>query len=458
MSQKDKTIFACSKCGAQFPKWFGQCPECGTWGTVAEQSSANLKFRNEKLKTAPLAKVIDFDKVKSQNFSRIKTGIDEIDRVLGGGIVPGSLVLLGGAPGCGKSTLVLQVASQIIKLQVTSYKLQVLYVSGEESAEQIKLRLDRIGISGKNLQFLGETDIETICATIEKQRPILAIIDSIQTMHLDGLDSEAGSVNQVRSSTLKLLEVAKGINTTIFITGHVTKEGTVAGPKTLEHLVDTVLYLEGDPYHHFRLLRSVKNRFGTTNEVGVFDMQKEGLVEVKNPSEAFLVNRDPKISGSVVAPVIEGTRSFLVEIQALVARTAFGYPQRRCAGFDFNRLGHLIAVLSKRCGLGLGNQDVHINVVGGLKIFEPAADLACALAIASAFKNKPIEAEAAVFGEVGLGGEVRSVSWPAKRIKEAENLGFEKIIMPAGKIPTLNSKIKITQVKNLNEAIRFCNL
>ncbi len=444
MAQKNKTIFVCSKCDAQFPKWLGQCPQCGAWGTIAEQNSVNLKSQISNLKSSAGA-VVEFAQVAGKEFSRIKVGLEELDRVLGGGIVAGSLILVGGAPGIGKSTMVLQIAGRLANQPV-------LYVSGEESAQQIKLRLDRLGISGKNLQFLGETDIDTIVATIEKYTPRIAIVDSIQTVSLADIDSAPGSVNQVRTCTAKLLEIAKKTTTTIFIIGHVTKEGTVAGPKTLEHLVDTVLYLEGDAYHHFRLLRAVKNRFGSTNEVGVFDMQKKGLVEVKNPSEVFLANRDLETSGSIVTAVVEGTRSFLIEVQALVSRTSFGYPQRKCAGFDFNRLQLLIAVLIKRCGLHLGNQDIHINIVGGLQVSEPAVDLAVALAISSAFKNKPINPKIIVFGEVGLGGEVRTIAWLAKRIKEAEKMGFEKIVCPQTK--EINSTTKIVQVKNLKEAIR----
>ena len=446
MLVNNKKIFVCSKCDAQFPKWLGQCAQCGAWGTIVEQSSPNLKFETKKGKIQP-GKTIYFNKIEAKSYSRLKTGIGELDMVLGGGIVPGSLVLLGGPPGIGKSTLVLQIAERLANQPI-------LYVSGEESAQQIKLRLDRLGMSGKNLQFLGETDIDTIIATIEECKPVIVIIDSIQTMSLIELDSTAGSVNQVRACTAKLSEAAKKNRTTIFVIGHITKEGTVAGPKTLEHLVDTVLYLEGDPYHHFRFLRAVKNRFGSTNEVGVFDMRKKGLVEVKNPSEIFLANRNLKINGSVVTAVVEGTRSFLIEVQALVSRTSFGYPQRRCAGFDFKRLQLLIAVLTKRCGLNLGSQDIHINIVGGLMVKEPAVDLAIALVIASAWKNKPLDPKTVVFGEVGLGGEIRNVSWLAKRIKETEKMGFERIICPLGKIPIVSSKLKITQAKNLNEIIK----
>lgn len=463
------SIFVCSKCEAQFPKWLGQCPQCGAWGAIAEQSSVHLGAQNTELKDS----VLDFNQITEKEVSRIKTGIEEVDRVLGGGIVPCSLILLGGQPGIGKSTLVLQIAEQMRlahcspanykSKRITNEDSDVLYVSGEESAEQIKLRMDRLKASPDNWKFLGETDIAIISTALEKYKPSLVIIDSIQTMLFKEIGSEAGSVNQVRACTAKLRELAKEIKATVLIVGHVTKEGTVAGPKTLEHLVDVVLYLEGDPHHHFRFLRAVKNRFGSTNEVGVFDMQAQGLVEVENPSEVFLANRDLKVSGSVIVPVIEGSRSFLIEIQALVPRTSFGYPQRKSTGFDLNRLGLLIAVLTKRCGLNLANQDIHVNIVGGLQVSEPAVDLGVGLAIASAFKNKPISPETVAFGEVGLGGEIRGVQRAKKRIKEANKMGFQNIICPRDKnfglkiYPhTRNSgaRVKITQVKNLSEAIK----
>ncbi len=446
MSEKIKKIFVCLKCDAQFPKWFGQCPECGSWGSLVEQE---IKKERQKIKNIGEAgEVISFEKIKIEKFPRIKTNIEELDRVLGGGIVPGSVILLGGEPGVGKSTLMLQIANQLITNN------SVLYISGEESAEQVKMRIDRLGIQTKNLKFLGETNIETICATIEKEKPSLVIIDSIQTMYSNQLSSEAGSIVQVRLSTAKLLEVAKKNKIPILITAHVTKEGIIAGPKTLEHLVDTVCYLEGDPYHQFRLLRTVKNRFGSTNEVGVFEMKEKGLFEVKNPSEAFLSQREEKNPGSVVSAVLAGGRSFLVEVQALVAKTSFGYPQRRAIGLDFNRVQLLIAVLSRRLGIPLGNYDVHLNIVGGIKIEEPAIDLGVCLAIISAYKNKAIEPELVVFGEVGLAGEIRSVSQEEKRIKEAEKLGFLKIIKPVSKFKIKSNKLKIIEVRNLEETIK----
>lgn len=449
MLNSPQTIFECSKCGAQSTKWAGRCLECGAWGTLAEV----MKSESQKIRESErmlMGKVVNFNEVMGKDFARIKTGINELDQVLGGGIVPGSLILLGGEPGIGKSTLVAQMAA-------VAKNGNTLYVSGEESAEQIKMRLDRLSLKTDALQFLGETNIDLICRTIEKLKPAMAIIDSIQTMATTGLPSEAGSVNQVRACTVKLLEVAKKNNIPIFIIGHVTKEGQVAGPKTLEHLVDTVLYLEGDRFHAYRLLRTVKNRFGGTDEVGIFEMQSGGLQEVKNPSAIFLEERDEEIAGSATTCVIEGSRPLLVEIQSLVSRTYFGYPQRRSSGFDLNRLQLLLAVLGKRAGINLGTHDVHLNVAGGYKIQEPACDLAVVLAVASAFKNKPLPREMLAFGEVGLGGEVRAAGQIEKRINEAEKMGFKEILTPNFKQP-VKGQIKITKIKNIAEAIRYLHL
>ena len=452
MEKRVKKIFVCSKCDAQFLKWFGQCPECGGWGTIEEKE---IKVQNSKSKFENLSEVaetINFEKVKIESYPKIKTKIEELDRVLGGGIVPGSLILLGGEPGIGKSTLVLQIAEKISK-QISN---SVLYISGEESAEQVKMRIDRLNISAKNLKFLGETNIETICATIKKEKPSLAIIDSIQTTFSSQIPSEPGSVTQVKISTAKLLEIAKKEKIPILITAHVTKEGIIAGPKTLEHLVDTVLYLEGDPYHQFRLLKTAKNRFGSTNEIGVFEMKENGLIEVKNPSEAFLSERGEENPGSVIAGILAGGRSFLVEVQALVAKTSFGYPQRKAIGLDLNRVQLLTAVLLRRLNLPLNNYDIHLNVVGGIKVEEPAIDLAVCLAIVSAYKNKAINSDLVVFGEVGLAGEIRPVFHEEKRIKEAERLGFKKIIKPISKSKVKTQRIKIIEVKDLKEAINYC--
>jgi DNA repair protein RadA/Sms len=415
----NQIIYSCTNCEAQFPKWQGRCPECGKWGTVElGVRDEGLGFR-DKLKEIPEGKTVEFGKLKNSVNNRLMTGIEEFDRILGGGIVSGSLILLGGDPGIGKSTLVLQIAEKI--------KDSVLYVSGEESAQQVKLRLDRLGLTGKNIDFLAEENVEVINKTLLKNKPKLAIIDSIQTVATSEAPNEAGSITQVKASCVKFLEIAKKENIPIILVGHVTKEGQVAGPRALEHLVDVVLYLEGDQYHELRLLRGAKNRFGSTNEVGIFEMQDKGLVEVKNPSEIFLANRSSN-SGSCIAAVLEGKRIFLIEVQALVTKTVFGYPVRKSSGFDNNRLQMLVAVLSKRAKLPLGSQDIHVNVVGGLKIKEPAIDLAVCLAIVSAFADKPLQKDLAAIGEVGLGGEIRTVSRLKERIKEAKKLGFSHIL------------------------------
>src|SRR3989339_1437727 len=447
MINKLNTIFECSKCGAQSTKWAGRCLECGAWGSLEEVQSEKSKVKS--LEKIPVGKVINFSEITGKDFLRIETGIGEFDQVLGGGIVPGSLILLGGEPGIGKSTLVAQLAA--------ISKNNILYVSGEESAEQIKMRLDRLKLNTSSLQFLGETNIDIVSSTIRKINPSIAIVDSIQTMATAELPSEAGSVSQVRACTVKLLEVAKTNNIPIFIIGHVTKDGQVAGPKTLEHLVDTVLYLEGDRFHAYRLLRTVKNRFGSTDEVGIFEMTSLGLTEVKNPSALFLEEKNENLAGSATTCVMEGTRPLLVEIQSLVAKTYFGYPQRRSAGFDLNRLQLLIAVLDKRAKINLGMHDVHLNVAGGYKIQEPACDLAVAVAIASALKNKPIPKDIVVFGEIGLGGEIRSTSQIEKRINEAEKMGFNEIIIPNFKKHG-ESKIKVTVAKNIEEVLRYLEI
>ena len=444
MPKPPKIIYTCSKCDAQFPRWLGQCPECNSWGTIEKQLE-NSKFQTAK-SDLPTGKIIEFDKIIGKDVERLKTGIEEFDQVLGGGIVPGSLILLGGEPGIGKSTLVLQITDKAPD--------SILYVSGEESAEQIKMRMDRLGLRSKNLKFLGETNIEIICATVEKKKSKIVIIDSIQTMFFSGLPSEAGSVNQVRACTVKLLEAAKKSGASVFIVGHVTKEGLVAGPKTLEHLVDRVVYLEGDRYHQLRLLRTIKNRFGSTNEVGVFEMWEKGLKEIKNPSQVFLQQREEHRSGSVVTAVMQGNRPFLIEVQALVTRTVYGYPQRRATGFDFNRLQLLIAVLTKICGLNLSNLDVFINIAGGIKIEEPACDLAICMAIASGYKNKAIDPNLAVFGEIGLGGEIRVVPQSERRIKEISKLGFKTAIIPKNKIQN-NQNLNLEEIKNLKDALRL---
>ncbi len=438
---KTEAVFVCSNCDAQFTKWTGRCLECGKWGTLGE-SLVQKPAKNAPPTSIP-GKTVALSDVQGKDLPRIKTNIAELDRVFGGGIVPGSLTLLGGEPGIGKSTLSLQFATTIKP---------TLYISGEESAEQIQLRAERLRLTSSALRLANETNVEAICATITHLKPSLAIIDSIQTMYSEDIAGEAGSVSQVRACTVRLLETAKSSGIAIILIGHVTKDGEVAGPKTLEHLVDTVLYLEGDRFHNLRLLRGSKNRFGSTDEVGIFEMLETGLKEVQNPSAAFLAERGENIPGSVLTCLMEGTRPLLIEVQALVNKTSFGYPVRKASGFDINRLHVLVAVLQKRAGLNLGQYDIHINIVGGIKAQEPAADLAVCLAIASAFKDKKLGDDLVCFGEVGLGGEIRSVRNSEKRIKECEQIGMKRIIL--GKQKAAANKIKIIPVTNIQELIK----
>lgn len=440
------TIFVCSNCGAQFQKWIGRCLECGKWGmvqqTISPRGDAHAAADNL---TAP-AETKTLNEIEGKTLTRLQTGIGEFDRVTGGGIVPGSIVLLGGEPGIGKSTLALQLATLLS---------DVLYFSGEESVEQIKLRANRLPkntVSG-GLKLANETNVEKIIATINQAKPKLAIIDSVQTAYSDDAASEPGGPTQIRAVTAKLMALSKQLGVAVILIGQVTKDGEVAGPKTLEHLVDTVLYLEGDRFHEFRVLRAVKNRFGSTDEVGIFAMEEDGLKEVKNPSQAFLNGRPTDVPGSAVACLMEGTRPLLVEIQALVAKTAFGYPQRKASGFDLNRLQVLIAVLSRRTGLPLDTYDVFLNVIGGLRADEPAADLAVVLAIASAIKNKVLPANLVSFGEVGLGGEARGVSHAKKRLEEIKNLGFEFAVMSHTTEPPKIAGLKIAAIKNVQEVV-----
>lgn len=447
MSKETKT-FDCAHCGAQYQKWVGRCLECGKWGSIAEQAvnEKPIARSNKSGKTFSAARTVKLSDIQSTQVHRMQTKSSELNRVLGGGLVPGSFILLGGEPGIGKSTLSIQIASMIP---------QCLYISGEESVEQIKLRADRLKLETSTLHLLNETHLETILATIEAVKSPLVIIDSIQTMFTSEVDGEPGNVSQLRACAVKLLEAAKATNTAIVLIGHVTKDGTVAGPRTLEHLVDTVLYLEGDRYHDIRILRTVKNRFGSTDEVGMFEMNEMGLLDITNPSAMLLAERGETMPGSVVTCLTEGTRSLLVEVQALITKTSFGYPVRKASGFDLNRLHVLIAVLQRRAALNLAQYDVHINIVGGVVADEPAADLAICLAIASAYKDKALGNDLAVFGEVGLGGEIRSVRFLEKRIKECENLGMKRIITTLGpKGKAESKKIKIINVKNIDELIK----
>lgn len=440
---KSNTIYECSKCGAQSSKWIGRCVECGGWGTV-ELIAGEKKETAAKL---PPVKLTGLGQIEAAKFPRILTGIDEVNRVLGGGIVPGSLILLGGEPGIGKSTLILQIADGVAK------KNPVLYVSGEESAEQVKLRFDRLGIKNNQINFLGETDLETITAAIHEHKPALAIIDSIQTIRSSNLESETGAVSQIRAVTVKLLETAKKTGTPIIIIGHITKDGSLAGPKTLEHLVDTVLYLEGDANNFYRLLRGFKNRFGSTDEIGVFEMTSGGMKEVANPSAALLeeLSENP---GAIIAATMEGNRPLLLEIQALVNRTAFGYPNRRAVGFDQNRLSLLIAVLTRRAKIDLGSFDVYLNIVGGLDVDDPGTDLAAAAAIISSFLDKPAPPKTIFIGEIGLSGEVRRTKTLEKRLDEAKKLGLKKAVIPKSK-NKISSSLELVEIDNIIELAKL---
>lgn len=446
---KNKTVFVCSGCGYESPKWMGKCPACNEWNSFYEEkvvSSSNLKSGKKK----EISKPIELNKIEGKSESKISTGFNELDRVLGGGLVNGSLILLGGEPGIGKSTLILQICNKI----KTDGK--VLYISGEESGEQIKLRADRLGVKNDNLLFLSETNIENIEENILSINPKLVIIDSIQTMFSEDITSAPGSVSQVREITAKIMRTCKENGITTILIGHVTKDGNIAGPRVLEHMVDTVLYLEGERYFSYRMLRGVKNRFGSTNEIGMFEMQSEGLVEITDPSKVLISEREENPSGSVIIATMEGTRPLLVEFQALTTPTVFGMPRRTANGIDYNRLAVLIAVLEKKLGLNLGNQDVYLNVVSGLKINEPAIDLGIIAATVSSFKNLPIDTGTVVLGEVGLTGEIRSVNLIEKRLKEAEKLGFKRCIIPESnrKLLKENYKLDIIGVKNINEAMK----
>lgn len=433
---KNVTHFICQNCGAEFPKWAGKCEQCGEWNTLVETVVSTAKSS----RSSRSSQVVKFSEIKSREVERETTGIGELDRVLGGGLVAGSVVLLAGEPGIGKSTLLTQLALRLGVKTVGSV-LTVLYVCGEESPEQIKLRINRVSKGTSfNLSFLPTTDVDEVI--VQAGRPALMIVDSIQTMATTDLTGMAGSVGQVRESAFRLLNFAKETGTVVFLVGHVTKEGAIAGPKVLEHLVDTVLYLEGDKHHEFRILRSQKNRFGPVDEVGVFTMAGSGLIEVNNPSDVFLEERQKNVPGSCVACVMEGTRPVLVEIQALVVPSQLAVPRRVASGIDQRRLQLLVAVLSKRLRLPLATDDVYANVAGGLNLKEPAADLAVCLAIVSSFKNKPVGSKTAVFGEVGLLGEIRKVGWSEKRIKEAKKLGYTQVITPE-------------TVKDLSTAVKF---
>jgi len=450
---RTKTVFACQNCGYQSPKWLGRCPDCNSWNSFVEEDyiapSAKTKERVALYKDEPVL----LKDVEVKETGRLKTEILELDRVLGGGIVAGSVILIGGDPGIGKSTIALQISNQL-----TKYGKTVLYVSGEESVAQTKLRAKRLGsLASEALYIVNQTDLSLIIEYIKKINPDVVIIDSIQVCFEPTISSSPGSVSQVRECAGILTQLAKTSGTSVFIIGHVTKEGTIAGPRVLEHIVDTVLYFEGDRFSMYRILRAVKNRFGSTNEIGVFEMGSGGLREVKNASEIFLSERPKDVSGSVVVSILEGTRPLLVEIQALVSKSSFGYALRRAQGFDYNRLALLVAVLEKRMGLHLEAEDIFVNVAGGIKVEDPAADLAVAVAIASGFREQLVMPETMVLGEVGLAGEIRSVSQAILRINEAEKLGFKHCILPRNNYKNLEDyskeAIELIAVSTLKEAL-----
>ena len=451
---KSKTVYVCSECGYETPRWLGRCPDCGSWNTLTEQESAPaLRLEEKKLKRAPGndAEALRIDRIPDETIARRSCGIGELDRVLGGGVVDGSLILVGGDPGIGKSTLLTQVCANMANDGAC-----VLYVSGEESARQIKMRANRLGAGGTGFYVLSENDMNTVEKRMEQLSPTVMIVDSIQTMYNEAVSAAPGSVSQVRESTGVLLRLAKGLGISIFIVGHVTKEGTVAGPRVLEHMVDTVLYFEGDRHASYRILRGVKNRFGSTDEIGVFEMRQEGLTEVLNPSEFMLNGRPAGASGSVVSCSMEGTRPMLTEIQALVCHSNFGIPRRQTTGTDFNRVNLLMAVLEKRLGMQIGGCDAYVNLAGGIRITEPAIDLGIVMAIMSSFKNSPVPEGVVAFGEVGLSGEVRAVSMAEQRVREAQKLGFTTCILPQvclEKMPKI-SGIRLVGVRSVADAAR----
>lgn len=450
---KSQTKYICQQCGYESAKFMGRCPDCESWGSlvetvVAAPSGKNGNDRGATLARGGLATAIPLSQVQAEDARRLPTGSPELDRVLGGGIVPGSLMLLGGEPGIGKSTLLLQVAGDV----ALSAGGEVLYVSAEESAQQVKLCAERLGVTTDRLLLLPETEIEAVVEVVDQMRPALVIVDSIQTVASGAVSSAAGSISQVRDCTLRLMQLAKGRHIPIFVIGHVTKEGTVAGPRALEHIVDAVLYLEGERFHSYRLLRGVKNRFGATNEVGVFEMRGEGMVDVENPSALFLSEHSGRNTGSSVIVSMEGTRPLLAEVQALASSTAYGTPRVTVNGLDHTRVLMLLAVLTKRVGLSLGNQDVYVNVAGGFTLGEPAVDLGVAAAIASSYREQRVAEGTVLIGEVGLGGELRSVPRAEARIREAAKLGFKRVVLPRAGAPN-----KREQSSTSGEGIELLN-
>ncbi len=443
------TKYVCQSCGYVSPRWVGKCPNCESWNTFVEEAQHPLKASRKPSGASSNLEPISLADVEREDVPRIRTNFEEFDRVLGGGLVPGSLVLLGGDPGIGKSTLMMQMA-----LQMRDHI--VVYVTGEESVRQIKLRAERLdSATAKNVFLLAETNLDLILDVLERNIPDLLIVDSIQTMYRPGLESAPGSVGQMRESTALLLRLAKTRNLPIFVVGHVTKEGIIAGPKVIEHMVDTVLQFEGEAHYSYRILRALKNRFGSTNEIGIFEMQEEGLREVKNASEVFLSQRHYGSSGSTVVASIEGSRPILVEVQALVTSTSYGMPQRNSTGFDYRRLALLLAVLEKRVGLTLGQNDVFVNIAGGIKIDEPAVDMGIAVSITSSLRDVPVDSNAVAVGEIGLGGEIRTVGQIEKRVQEAAKLGFKRIIIPQNNLKSVKTQgeIEIIGVEKIEQAI-----
>ena len=450
---KPKTLFYCTECGNETPKWAGKCPACGAWNTIVEQPQAARaagKGASRPAGGGAVRRARPVTELEADAEIRFSTGMGELDRVLGGGAVKGSLVLVGGAPGIGKSTLMLQICESLCREN------KVLYVSGEESEHQLKLRAKRLDVQSERLFVISETSLGDLLESVAAEAPDVLIVDSIQTLYNDALESPAGSVSQVKDCTMALMQLAKGQGITVFVIGHVNKEGSIAGPKVLEHMVDCVLYFEGDQHTAYRILRAAKNRFGATNEIGVFEMQEKGLVEVPNPSEYMLSGRPENASGSVVACSMEGTRPILVEIQALVCQSNLPMPRRTANGADYNRVNLLMAVLEKRLGLRLGVCDAYVNIAGGIRMNEPAMDLGIVMAILSSYRDKPIDEKTIVFGEVGLSGEVRAVSQAAQRVQEAKKLGFHTVIMPAVSIRGMGKidGIEIIGVRTLKDVLR----
>lgn len=451
---KTVTKYICQNCGYSSLRWLGKCPECDSWNTFAEEivhsDKHKLKSKSSDLLSAKLTNLSKVADISITNDKRIVSKIDELDRVLGGGIVPGSVVLVGGDPGIGKSTLMMQLSDKIKDNTI-------LYVSGEESQKQIKLRCERLGFAHDEFYILSETSLEIIAAIVDKLKPDIVIIDSIQTIYRNELDSSPGSVTQLRESTAAIIQIAKAKNISFFLIGHITKEGFIAGPKVLEHMVDTVLQFEGERTHAYRVLRAIKNRFGSTNEIGIFEMTGTGLVEVRNPSEVFLSQRSKGISGSTVSASMEGTRPILIEVQALVSSSGYSVPQRTATGFDYKRLAILIAVLEKKIGIHLSKFDVFINIAGGIKIDEPSIDLAAAISICSSFKDTSIDADMLILGEIGLSGEIRGISFAERRIQEAIKLGFKKVLLPKSNLKNFkpSKEIEYIPVESIQDAIRL---